>query len=53
MLNGGLEKSRVGLLVAKTGVGKTTLSTMFAVGAISYHYNVLHIVFEDTVDDIT
>jgi len=47
--NGGLNKGTLGLLIAPTGTGKTTLFTIFAVNAFLAGYNVLHIIFEDTV----
>lgn len=53
LLNGGLQKGNVGLLVAHTGAGKTTFSTAMAVSAAIKGHNVLQIVFEESEKDIT
>lgn len=48
ILGGGLEKGRMGLIVAPTGRGKTTLSTIIAQNAVLAGKKVLQIIFEDT-----
>lgn len=53
ILNGGLQKGNVGLLVAHTGAGKTTFSTAMAVSAAIEGYNVMQIVFEESTKDIS
>lgn len=60
-LGGGLYKGDVGLLIAGLGFGKTSMTTSMAHAAAtckSYHndykgFKVLHIVFEDTVRQIS
>ena len=47
LLNGGLAKGELGVILAPTGVGKTTILTRFANTAFNMGYNVLHIFFED------
>ena len=47
ILNGGLAKGEIGVVLAPTGVGKTTLLTRFANTAYNMGYNVLQIFFED------
>lgn len=51
-MGGGLTKGTLGLLIAGTGVGKTTLSSIMCCNAALYGYKVLHIFFEDTKNDI-
>lgn len=51
-MNGGLPKKSIGLLIAKTGAGKTSLGTAFCAGAAKAGYNVVQIFFEESVDDI-
>jgi replicative DNA helicase len=46
-LSGGLGKGELGVILAPTGVGKSTLTTLFANHAYREGYNVLHIFFED------
>ena len=47
ILNGGLAKGEIGVVLAPTGVGKTTLLTRFANTAFNMGHNVLQIFFED------
>ena len=47
ILNGGLAKGEIGVILAPTGVGKTTLLTRFANTAYNMGSNVLQIFFED------
>ena len=47
ILNGGLAKGEIGVILAPTGVGKTTMLTRFANTAFNMVYNVLQIFFED------
>lgn len=47
LLNGGLAKGEIGVILAPTGVGKTTVLTRFANTAFNMGYNVLQIFFED------
>ena len=47
LLNGGLAKGELGVILAPTGVGKTTILTRFANTAFNMGYNVLQIFFED------
>lgn len=52
LLNGGLAKSELGVILAPTGVGKTTVLTKIANSAYNCGNNVLQIVFEDNADNI-
>jgi replicative DNA helicase len=47
MLKGGLSRGELGVVLAPTGVGKTTLLTKFASAAYMAEFNVLQIFFED------
>jgi len=47
LLNGGLAKGELGVVLAPTGVGKTTILTKIANTAYNQGYNVLQIFFED------
>jgi replicative DNA helicase len=47
LLKGGLAKGEIGVILAPTGVGKSTLLTKFANHAFNLGYNVLQIFFED------
>jgi replicative DNA helicase len=47
LLNGGLAKGELGVVLAPTGVGKTTMLTKIANSAYNLGYNVLQIFFED------
>lgn len=51
-MNGGLPKKNVGLLIAKTGAGKTSLGTIFCAGAAKAGHKVVQIFFEESVEDI-
>lgn len=51
-LNGGIPKGQLALLIAGTGVGKTTLSSIFCNGAAMSGYKVMQIFFEDSKEDI-
>lgn len=46
-LKGGLSKGEIGVILAPTGVGKTTILTKIANTAFNNGYNVLQIFFED------
>ena len=52
-MNGGLARTTTGLLIAGTGVGKTTLMSNMAVMGAILGNNVLYIYFEDKDTDIT
>jgi len=47
LLKGGLAKGEIGVILAPTGVGKSTLLTKVANHAFNMGYNVLQIFFED------
>ena len=47
LLKGGLAKGEIGVILAPTGVGKTSLTTKFANHAFNMGFNVLQIFFED------
>jgi replicative DNA helicase len=47
LLKGGLAKGEIGVILAPTGVGKSTLLTKMANHAFNLGYNVLQIFFED------
>ena len=47
LLKGGLAKGELGVILAPTGVGKTTILSKIANTAFNYGYNVLQIFFED------
>jgi replicative DNA helicase len=47
LLKGGLAKGEIGVILAPTGVGKTTILTKIANTAFNMGYNVLQIFFED------
>lgn len=51
-LNGGLERGAITLLLAGTGVGKTTITTHLCNKMALNGYNVLQIVFEDNIHTI-
>lgn len=46
-LGGGLGKGELGVIIAPTGIGKSTIGTKFANIAYRTGYNVLHVFFED------
>lgn len=52
LLKGGLGHGELGVILAPTGVGKTTLITKFANTAFNHGHNVLQIFFEDNVTNI-
>ena len=52
LLKGGLARGELGVVLAPTGVGKTTLLTIFANSAYNAGFNVLHIFFEDNLNTI-
>lgn len=52
LLKGGLAKKELGVVLAPTGVGKTTLLTKFANSAFNANSNVLQIFFEDNINSI-
>lgn len=52
LLKGGLGYGELGIVLAPTGTGKTTLLTKFANTAYNVGYNVLQIFFEDNASDI-
>ena len=47
LLKGGLAKGEIGVILAPTGVGKTTVLTKIANTAFNHGYNVLQVFFED------
>lgn len=47
LLKGGLAKGELGVILAPTGVGKTTILSKIANTAFNHGYNVLQIFFED------
>lgn len=47
LLKGGLAKGEIGVILAPTGVGKSTLLTKIANHAFNLGYNVLQVFFED------
>lgn len=47
LLKGGLAKGEIGVILAPTGVGKTTILTKITNSAFNMGYNVLQIFFED------
>lgn len=51
-LGGGLDKGKLGLIIAGSGVGKTSMTTCFAANAAIAGYKVLQIVFEDSTRDM-
>ena len=51
-MGGGLTKGKIGLLIAGTGVGKSTLASIFCCNAAVLDYKVLHIFFEDDKEEI-
>lgn len=53
LLKGGLARKELGVVLAPTGIGKSTLLTKFANSAFNDGANVLQIFFEDNVNSIT
>lgn len=52
LLDGGLAKGELGVVLAPTGTGKTTLLTKFSNEAYNNDYNVVQIFFEDNINNI-
>jgi nucleoside-triphosphatase THEP1 len=52
LMNGGLGKGEMGLILAGPGTGKSTILSKIANTAINHGKNVLQIIFEDTYKDI-
>jgi replicative DNA helicase len=52
LLNGGLGRGELGVVLAPTGTGKTTLLTKFANTAFNHDFNVVQIFFEDNPGNI-
>jgi len=52
LLDGGLGRGELGVVLAPTGTGKTTLLTKFANEAYNSGYNVVQIFFEDNINNI-
>jgi replicative DNA helicase len=52
LLNGGLARGELGVVLAPTGTGKTTLLTKFSNTAYNMGLNVVQIFFEDNVGNI-
>lgn len=52
ILDGGLGRGELGVVLAPTGTGKTTLLTKFANAAYNSDYNVVQIFFEDNINNI-
>lgn len=51
-MQGGLPMGKIGLIIAGTGVGKSTLASIVCCNAALYGFKVLHIFFEDDKTDI-
>ena len=51
-MGGGLGGGEIGIILAGTGVGKSTILTKIANEALEHDKNVLQIIFEDNEDDI-
>ena len=52
LLKGGLARGELGVIIAPTGVGKTTLLTKIANSAYIHGATVLHIFFEDNLNSV-
>ena len=52
IIEGGLGKGELGIILGGTGFGKTTFLTKVANSAYNQNYNVLQIIFEDNVKEI-
>lgn len=52
LLKGGIGRGELGVVLAPTGIGKTTFLTKIANSAYNCDFNVLQIFFEDNVDAI-
>lgn len=51
-MNGGLAKGNTGMVIARTGGGKTTLGSIICCNALTRGYKVVHIFFEDRQAEI-
>lgn len=49
LMNGGLARTELAIILAPFGVGKTTMITKIANSAKDLHYNVIQIFFEDNI----
>jgi replicative DNA helicase len=52
LLKGGLARGELGIILAPTGIGKTTILTKFANAGYIYDASVLQIIFEDNPNEI-
>lgn len=52
LLKGGLARGELGIILAPTGIGKTTILTKFANAGYNYDASVLQIIFEDNPNEI-
>jgi replicative DNA helicase len=52
LLKGGLGRGELGVVLAPTGTGKTTILTKIANTSFIYGFNVLQIIFEDNVNSV-
>lgn len=52
LMGGGLGRGEIGIVLAPSGFGKTTILTKFANEALEHGKNVLQIIFEDTEDQV-
>ncbi len=52
LLKGGLARGELGVILAPTGIGKSTLITKFANSAFNVDFNVLQVFFEDNLTEI-
>lgn len=52
VLKGGLGRGELGVVLAPTGTGKTTLLTLFSNTAYNHDFNVLQVFFEDNPSNI-
>ena len=52
LMGGGLGNGEIGIVLAASGVGKSTILTKFANQGLEHNKNVLQIIFEDTEDQI-
>lgn len=52
ILEGGIGRGELGMILAPTGVGKSTILSKFANTAVNTGHNVVQIFFEDTVQQI-
>lgn len=52
LTRGGLGNGEIGIILAPSGVGKSTILSYIANTAYNHEYNVLQLIFEDTEDQI-